>query len=84
MQKKPDPVSIRKQADAYYRDTDYYCSEAIVKTINDQFGIGYADSIIKLASGFPIGMGGSGCTCGAVAGGVMAFGMVFGRTKSQR
>ena len=83
MWKKPDPVIIRKQAEAYYRDMDYYCSEAIVKTINDQFGIGYPESIVKLASGFPIGMGGSGCTCGAVAGGVMALGMVFGRIKAK-
>jgi len=62
MWKKPDPVIIRKQAEAYYRDMDYYCSEAIVKTINDQFGIGYPESIVKLESGLPLGMGGSGCT----------------------
>ncbi|MGB7789212.1 C-GCAxxG-C-C family protein [Methanoregula sp.] len=83
MQKKPDPVKIRTQAEAYYRDMDYYCSEAIVKVINDEFGLGYPDSVIKMASGFPIGMGGSGCTCGAVAGGIMALGMVFGRTRAK-
>lgn len=33
-----------------------------------------------MASGFPIGMGGSGCTCGVVAGGIMGLGMVIGRT----
>jgi C_GCAxxG_C_C family probable redox protein len=83
MPKQPDPVTIRKQAEAYYRDMDYYCSEAIVKTINDEFGLGYPESVIKMASGFPIGMGGSGCTCGAVAGGIMALGMVFGRTRAK-
>ena len=75
-----DTVRIRKTAEAYYRNQDYYCSEAIVRTINDEFELGFPDDVVKLASGFPIGMGGSGCTCGAVAGGVMAIGMVFGRT----
>jgi len=77
----PDPVQIRETAEAYYRNKDFYCSEAIVRTINDAFSLGYPDSIIKAASGFPIGIGGSGCTCGAVTGGVMALGMVFGRTE---
>jgi len=34
-----------------------------------------------MAPGFPIGMGGSGCTCGAVVGGVMALGLFFRRTQ---
>ncbi|MDD1701857.1 MAG: C-GCAxxG-C-C family protein [Methanoregula sp.] len=77
--KSIDTARIRNIAEDYYRNLDYYCSEAIVRTINDEFKLGYPDDVIKMASGFPIGMGGSGCTCGAVAGGVMALGMVFGR-----
>jgi C_GCAxxG_C_C family probable redox protein len=76
-----DPARIRTIAEAYYQNKDYYCSEAIVKTINQEFALGYPDIVIRMASGFPIGMGGSGCTCGAVAGGIMALGMVFGRTE---
>lgn len=74
-----DPASVRKIAEEYYRSGQFYCSEAIVKSINDAFGLGYPEEIIRMASGFPIGMGGAGCTCGAVTGGVMAIGMVFGR-----
>jgi C_GCAxxG_C_C family probable redox protein len=81
MQKKPDPAVIRKKAEAFYRNMDYYCSEAIVRTINDEFHLGYPDPVIKMASGFPIGIGGAGCSCGAVIGGVMAIGMVFGRDQ---
>ncbi len=61
MQKRPDPAKIREKAWAYYRDMDYYCSEAIVRTINDEFCLGYPDVVIKMASGFPIGIGGAGC-----------------------
>ena len=74
-----DPRLVRKTAEEYYRSGQFYCSEAIVKAINDAFTLGYPECVIRLASGFPLGIGGSGCSCGAVTGGVMAIGMVFGR-----
>ncbi len=74
-----DPARIRKTAEEYYRTGQFYCSEAIVRAINDAFGLNYPDRVVRLASGFPIGIGGAGCSCGAVTGGVMALGMVFGR-----
>lgn len=43
----------------------------------------YLENIVKMASGFPIGMGKEGCLCGAVSGGQMALGMVYGRTEGQ-
>jgi len=76
-----DLARIKEKAEGYYRDGDFYCSEAIIKTIRDEFELTVPDEIIAMASGFPIGMGGSGCTCGAVVGGVMALGLFFGRTQ---
>lgn len=76
-----DPEKIRSLAEDYYRSGSFFCSEAIVKAIKDEFELPFPDSVIALASGFPIGIGGSGCTCGAVSGGVMALGMVFGRSQ---
>ncbi len=78
-----DFAHVRATAEKYYRDGDFYCSEAVVKTIRDAFGLEFDDSVIAVASGFPVGIGGSGCTCGAVIGGVMALGMVFGRTQAK-
>jgi C_GCAxxG_C_C family probable redox protein len=75
-----DLEKIRLTAEEYYRSGDYYCSEAIVKTIKDAFQIPISDDVISMASGFPVGLGGAGCTCGAVTGGVMSLGLVFGRT----
>lgn len=74
---------IRQTAESYYRNGDFYCSESIVKTIRDEFDLPLPDDIIALASGFPIGIGNSGCTCGAIVGGVMALGMFFGRTQAK-
>lgn len=62
----PDPARIRKIAEEYYCSGQYYCSEAIVRTINDEFGLGYPEEVVRLASGFPLGIGGAGCSCGAV------------------
>ena len=71
---------IRLTAEEYYRSGDFYCSEAIVKTIKDAFGLPVSDDVIAMASGFPVGIGGAGCTCGAITGGIMSLGLVFGRT----
>ncbi|MGL4534516.1 MAG: C-GCAxxG-C-C family (seleno)protein [Fusobacteriaceae bacterium] len=72
-------VSLRKEAEQYYRNREFYCSEAVVKVIVDYFNAPLGDAAIKLSSGFPMGIGGSMCTCGAVNGGVMAISMFFGR-----
>ena len=73
----------RKIAEDYYRNGDFYCSEAVVKTIIDEFQIDVSEDVIKMASGFPVGMGGMGCTCGALTGGVMAIGLVYGRSQGK-
>ena len=78
-----DLERIRKIAEDYYRNGDFYCSEAVVKTIIDEFQIDVSENVIKMASGFPVGMGGMGCTCGALTGGVMAIGLVYGRSQGK-
>ena len=78
-----DLGKIRKIAEDYYRDGDFYCSEAVVKTIIDEFQIDVSQDVIMMASGFPVGMGGMGCTCGALTGGVMAIGLVYGRSQGK-
>jgi len=72
---------VCKQAEDYYRKGDYYCSEAIIRSIRDEFNLDVPNEVIAMASGFPVGMGGSGCTCGALAGGIMALGLFFGRSE---
>ena len=78
-----DLERIRKIAEDYYRNGDFYCYEAVVKTIIDEFQIDVSEDVIKMASGFPVGMGGMGCTCGALTGGVMAIGLVYGRSQGK-
>ena len=71
--------SVKEEAEGYFERGEFFCSEAVAHTINGLLGKPYNDDIVKMASGFPIGMGKSGCLCGAVSGGQMALGMVYGR-----
>ena len=72
--------TINEEAEGLYLNGDYYCSEAIISTIRKHFDPDMPEQAIAMASGFPIGIGGSMCVCGAVSGGVMALGYFFGRT----
>jgi len=74
---------IRKTAEDYYENGDFYCSESIIKTLKDVFKPEVGDEVVALASGFPVGMGKAGCTCGAVVGAQMSLGLIFGRQKAK-
>jgi len=73
---------IKKKAEAYYRNGDFYCSESIVKTFIEEFNLDLPDDVIAMASSFPVGMGNAGCSCGAVIGAQMMLGYFFGRRQA--
>jgi len=81
MVKKINNKDIRKVAEGYYANGDYYCSEAIVATIRNHFDKDMPIEVIAMASGFPVGVGGAKCICGAVSGGIVCIGYFFGRTE---
>jgi len=55
------------------------CSEASLLVINHGLGGGLStEQVLALGSGFGGGIGDSGCTCGALSGGVMALGLFLG------
>ena len=70
---------IRKDAEDLFRG-GFFCSEAVVSSIRSNFELDVPEQVIAMASGFPVGIGRSKCLCGAVSGGVMSIGLVFGRT----
>ena len=74
---------VQSNAEELFRSGTFFCSESVVQTINEVLGNPYDESIVKMAGGFPIGMGKAGCLCGAVSGGQMALGMVYGRVKGE-
>lgn len=64
----------------YFRN-GLYCSEAILKAFNEANQLGLPHDFYKISTGFGSGLGESGCTCGAVASGVMILGLIAGRNK---
>ncbi|MFI3208131.1 MAG: C-GCAxxG-C-C family (seleno)protein [Eubacteriales bacterium] len=76
-----DLQKIKREAELYMSDLSLCCSESVLKTIKDEFGREESDDIIALASGFIGGVGIAQSLCGAISGGVMTFGMFFGRNE---
>jgi C_GCAxxG_C_C family probable redox protein len=78
----PHASTLAEQAElsaASLYETGYWCGEAVLKTINEIAPVSLAGDVSRLASGFCEGFGGSRCTCGALAGSVMAAGLLTGR-----
>lgn len=75
---------VQKEAEGYFERGEFFCSEAVLQVINDVLNQPYSKEVVKLASGFPIGLGKAQCLCGAVSGGEMALGMVYGRTHGEQ
>lgn len=83
MVKEINIKKVQEDAEEMFRRGDFFCSEAIVCSIKNNFEIDMPDEMIAMASGFPIGIGRSKCVCGAVSGGIMCLGYFFGRTKGK-
>jgi C_GCAxxG_C_C family probable redox protein len=57
-----------------------HCAEAVFTVLNQVLGGGLPGALAtNLASGFPEGLAGSGCLCGALSGGVLALGLFLGQ-----
>ena len=72
--------SARHKAEQLYRTGQFLCSEAVFLVANEYLDHPVPDEIVRLASGFPVGIGLAGCVCGAVPSGVMALGIKYGRS----
>ena len=72
----------RRQAEEMYRSGQFLCSEAVFLVANEYLGRPVPDEMVRLASGFPVGIGMAGCVCGALSGGVMDLGIKYGRTQA--
>ncbi|WP_041225757.1 MULTISPECIES: C-GCAxxG-C-C family protein [unclassified Dehalobacter] len=71
---------LKQNAEQLYRSGDYLCSEAVFTVVNDYLGRPLPPEAVRITSGFPVGIGHAGCTCGALNGAVVALGLKYGRT----
>jgi len=73
--------TIGERAKNLYLTGQLLCSEAVLVVLNKGLGGGLSDDVaIRLASALPVGLGNSGCICGAVSGATLAVGLFLGRS----
>ena len=58
----------------------FACSESVIYALRKNFELEMSDDAIAMSTGFPWGLGGGGCICGALAGATMVIGYFSGRT----
>ncbi len=74
---------IRAKAENLYNSHRFLCSEAIIVALNGALDGGLTEEqAVGIAAGLPVGIGNSGCTCGALSGGVLSLGLFLGRDTS--
>ncbi len=74
--------SVGERAENLYLTHQLLCSEAVLSVVNHGLGGGVSDDVaIRMASALPVGIGNSGCTCGALSGAVLALGLFLGRDR---
>ncbi|MFP4347899.1 MAG: C-GCAxxG-C-C family protein [Thermodesulfobacteriota bacterium] len=85
-----DPIEaiiqgIYNRADNLYRTHQMFCAEAVLASLNNGLGGGLTEKqAVSLAAGLTVGIGGSGCMCGALGGGVLALGLFLGENAPYR
>jgi C_GCAxxG_C_C family probable redox protein len=78
-------VQIRERARNLFETRQMLCTEAVVVTINSSLDGGLTDvQAVAMAAPFCMGLGESGCMCGALSGAVMVTGLFLGKDQPYR
>ncbi|HEU6437258.1 MAG TPA: C-GCAxxG-C-C family protein [Nitratidesulfovibrio sp.] len=80
----PDPIveAIRRRAENLFDTRQLLCAEAVLHAVAETLdGPLSPDQAAALGTPFCQGMGGAGCTCGALSGAVAAVGLYRGRPE---
>jgi len=74
-------TQIRLRTQNLFLTRQLMCAESILTVLNQGLGGGLSQEMaVRLTSGLPEGLGGSGCTCGALSGSILALGLFLGRS----
>jgi len=80
MKKEINIEKIRADAEKACKSGEFLCAEAVVHSIRQNIDPEMPKEFISAATGFAVGVGGSGCMCAGVSGAVIALGYFFGRS----
>lgn len=65
-----------------YAESGFLCSESVLLALSEHLGI-KSQLIPKIATGMSAGIARNGMICGALAGGIMGLGLIFGRSSPE-
>ena len=78
-------AAIGELARVHFESRSYMCAESVLLSLNSELAGGLKEShAVALAAPFSEGVGGSGCTCGALSGGILAVGLFTGNGQAYR
>jgi C_GCAxxG_C_C family probable redox protein len=80
VKKEVSVKQVQHDAEEFYRG-GFFCCEALMASVKKNFELDVPDEVIAMSSGMSVGVGRSGCMCGALNGGILALGLFFGRTE---
>lgn len=76
---------IRERARNLFETRQMLCTEAVVVTLNSSLGGGLTEAqAVAMTAPFCMGLGDSGCMCGALSGAVMGAGLFIGKDRPYR
>ena len=78
MNRNVDLNEMKQYGDKLFHN-GFSCAEAVIYTLNKFYDIGLTEKEMSMCSGFPWGLGGGGCICGALASASMVLSHFFGR-----
>lgn len=73
------PKKVRELAEGYFKEKSHNCAESVFRALMTASGRECPVELVRMASPFGRGMGSAGCACGALVGGQMALGILYGR-----
>lgn len=72
--------AVRDRARNLYETRQMLCAEAVLVAVNEAFDLGLArEQAVALTAALPVGLGGSGCLCGALSGSAVALGLLLAK-----
>jgi dihydrofolate reductase len=74
---------VEEKAKAMFGPKGLLCAESVLKTVSDEAGV-ISPLIPRIATGFCGGIARTRGMCGAVAGGVMALSILYGRDNTEQ
>lgn len=78
--KEEEAGKLADEADVNFNKRGFTCAESVFRAVITQYG--ESEKLVRLATPFSGGIG-QGDLCGFLSGGVLALGMLFGRTTGE-